>query len=94
VEKHFEIDLHLGQSLSDSIRIPPFFREQERLSKEVSTQSLLLGWKVMNKLPLSLRDRLSNAIWKKPFYPTEEDYIFSPETLSTAPVQLVVSRRK
>lgn len=94
VEQFFNVELHLGQSLNGSIRIPPFYREQQRLPKELATQSMLLGWKVINKLPLALRERLSMAVWRKPFYPTEHDYLFLPELVESAPVQLVVCRTK
>jgi ubiquinone/menaquinone biosynthesis C-methylase UbiE len=90
----FDIEQHLGQSLNESVRIPPFYQEQERLPKSATTQWLLLGWKIINKLPIKLRELVSMAIWKKPFYPTEKDYIFSSEALEKAPVQLVVSQKK
>jgi hypothetical protein len=86
--------LHIGQSLDESTGISPFSLDQERLPKKVSTQSLLFGWKIMNKLPLSLREGLSMAIWRKPFYPTETDYVFAAEAIDTAPVQVAVCRRK
>jgi len=90
----FQIELILGQSLDESIRIPPFYFEQQQLPKSFGTQTLLLGWKIMNKLPLSIRETLSNAIWKKPFYPTEYDYLFSPDTVESAPVQVAVCRKR
>jgi len=94
LSEYFEIEFQFGQSLDETIRISPFFQEQERLPKAISAQSMLLGWKVMNKMPLALRENLSKAIWKKPFYPTEKDYFFSPETVDSAPVQLAVCRKK
>lgn len=90
----FEIDMHLGQSLDPSIRIPPFYHDQIRLPKTLSTQSLLFAWKVMNKMPLGLRESLSMAIWKKPFYPTVDDYIFSQESVDRAPVQVAICHKK
>lgn len=94
VEPYFDIECLLGQTLDTSIRIPPFYREQQRLPKALSTQTMLLAWKVMNKLPFALRERMSKVIWKKPFYPTERDYQFSSDTLDNAPVQLAVFRKK
>jgi ubiquinone/menaquinone biosynthesis C-methylase UbiE len=94
IERYFEIEMHIGQLLDEAIRIPPFHREQQRLPKDLSVQSMLFCWKVMNKLPLKLREGLSKAIWKKPFYPTEVDYYFSPDTVESAPVQVVVCRKK
>jgi 2-polyprenyl-3-methyl-5-hydroxy-6-metoxy-1,4-benzoquinol methylase len=90
---HFEIDSFLGQSLSGSFRIPPFYEAQRRLPRDLATQTQLFGWKVFNKIPFSIRENLSDAIWGKPFYPTENDYEFEESTLDTAPVLLAVCRK-
>lgn len=93
IEQFFDIELHFGQMLDETIKIPPFYREQQSLPKDLSVQSMLFCWKVMNKLPLKFRESLSKAIWNKPFYPTEQDYYFSPDTVMRAPVQVVVCRK-
>jgi len=90
---HFEINSLRGQSLSGSFRIPPFYIAQQRLPRDLATQTQLFGWKVFNKIPLNLRERLSDAIWGKPFYPTENDYEFEESTLDTAPVLLAVCQK-
>jgi hypothetical protein len=33
-------------------------------------------------------------IWQKPFYPTENDYRFTMETVETAPVLTAVCQKK
>jgi hypothetical protein len=48
----------------------------------------------MNKLPFTLRERVSETIWNKPFYPTESDYIFSEAAIEKAPVLVAVCRKK
>ncbi|NOT47722.1 MAG: class I SAM-dependent methyltransferase, partial [Acidobacteria bacterium] len=73
LETHFYLDSFLGQSLDPSIQIPPFYDAQLRLSNDLGTQTRLFGWKVLNKMPFALREGVSEAIWKKPFYPTEQD---------------------
>lgn len=90
----FLIEEHLGQSLEIGNRISPFFIDQQRLPRKPSVQIRLFFWRVMNKFPLGLRERLSEAIWNRPFYPTEADYLFSSERLAEAPVQLAVCRKK
>jgi ubiquinone/menaquinone biosynthesis C-methylase UbiE len=90
----FLIEEHLGQSLEIGKSISPFYQDQQRLPRKPATQARLFGWKVMNKLPLGLRERVSKAIWKRPFYPSEVDYCFSSEKLGAAPVQLAVCRKK
>lgn len=94
LSKVFLIVEHLGQSLEIGKRISPFYLDQQRLPRKPAIQAKLLGWKIMNKLPLRLRESLSEAIWKRPFYPTEADYLFSSENLATAPVQLAVCRKR
>ncbi len=89
----FEVQTFLGQTLDASFTIPPFYDAQQELSKDFATQIKLVGWKIMNKMPLSVRESVSNAVWKKPFYPTENDYNFSTETIETAPVLVAVCHK-
>ncbi len=94
LEAHFSVTSFLGQSLNETIKISPFFEGQKRLPKDVLTQAKLMGWKAFNKIPVTVRERLSESIWGKPFYPTERDYNFSQETLPTAPTLVAVCKRK
>jgi SAM-dependent methyltransferase len=86
----FRVEEMLGQTLNEAIRIPPFYDAQLRLPDDIGTRARLIAWKVLNKMPLALRESISEAIWKKPFYPTEKDYSFSPRTVDLAPVLVVV----
>ncbi len=90
LDAHFSISQFLGQILDDSFQISPFFEGQKRLPKDPSTQVRLLGWKVFNKIPYGARERLSQSIWGKPFYPTEMDYNFREETVNLAPTLIAV----
>lgn len=94
LEGHFTIDKFLGQTLDAAIKIPPFQDAQNRLSKDVATQARLFGWKVFNKIPFTVRESLSQAIWKKPFYPMESDYRFDADTVEFAPVLVTVCQKK
>ena len=87
---HFNIEQFLGQMLDQNIQIPPFHEAQMRLPRDVWTQAKLFCWKAFNKFPFGIREGLSEMIWRKPFYPTENDYIFSPETVEHAPVLVAV----
>lgn len=90
LEGHFIIEDFLGQTLDDAIKIPPFRDAQNCLPKDLPTQAKLFGWKVFNKLPFAARETLSQAIWKRPFYPMENDYRFSAATIESAPVLVAV----
>jgi SAM-dependent methyltransferase len=94
LERYFTVDKFLGQTLDERIRIPPFYDAQRRLPTDIGTRSRLLGWKVMNKMPFGVREQLSEAIWRKPFYPTENDYVFSAEMVNHAPVLVAVCVKK
>ena len=94
LERFFNLESFLGQTLDASIKIPPFYDAQRRLPKDLGTQSKLFGWQMMNKMPLGMREGLSGALWRKPFYPTEIDYHFSPETVEHAPVIVAVCTKK
>lgn len=93
IEEYFKLEKFLGQELSDEIEIPPFEDAQMMLSKDFATQTKLLGWKAVNKIPLSIREGLSQIIWRKPFYPTENDYNFLEESVNHAPVLVIICRK-
>ncbi len=94
IEKYFKLESFIGQTLDSRIKIPPFFDAQRRLPRDFVTQTRLFGWKAMNKMPFRLRESLSEAIWRKPFFPTENDYDFAAETLQRAPVLVAVCTKK
>lgn len=90
LEAKFVITKFLGQTLGEHIMIPPFFDQQLRLPKDIGTKLRLFSWKVFNKIPFTTRERLSESIWGKPFYPTEMDYNFSEDKAAGAPVLFAV----
>lgn len=93
LQTQFTVEKFLGQTLDEKIKISPFFEGQRRLSKDAATQAKLVGWKIFNKIPVPVRERLSDSIWGKPFYPTEIDYNFSEETVAQAPTLVAVCRK-
>lgn len=93
LENYFVVQKFLGQTLNERFSIPPFQDAQRRLPKDVGIQTKLFFWRVMNKLPLALRESLSGVLWGRPFYPTERDYDFTAETVSHAPVLLAVCQK-
>ena len=93
IGRHFRVAEFRGQTLDASIQIPPFYGAQRLLPKDAVTQTKLLGWKVFNKIPVTVRERLSESIWGKPFFPTEMDYNFDEVTVESAPVLFAVCRK-
>jgi len=90
----FEIEKFFGQTLDPATGIPPFYEAQKRLPKDAATQARLVGWKIFNKIPFSLRERLSEMIWGIPFYPVEMDYNFDEQTSDEAVTIFAVCRKK
>lgn len=93
LEPYFTIEKFVGQRLDESIRISPFWDAQRRLPNDLATQTRLFGWRVFNKIPFTLRERMSETIWGKPFYPTEKDYNFASEPSESTPVLVAVCTR-
>lgn len=94
LERSFIVEELLGQRLSSAFGIPPFYDAQRRLPRDVRTQTRLAAWKALNKMPPRVRDAVNQAIWKRPFYPTEHDYVFTPDAISVAPVLFAVCRKR
>jgi len=93
LENHFVVQKIFGQTLDEKFGIPPFYDAQLRLPKNFTTRTKLFNWKMMNKLPLALREGLSETLWRRPFYPTEQNYNFTTEAIQGAPVLIAVCQK-
>lgn len=89
---HFSAIRLLGQTLDSRFPIPPFADEQALLPRETAVQARLLIWRVLNKLPVVLREAVSATLWRRPFFPGDSDYSFSESALNDAPVQVAICR--
>jgi len=71
-------------------RLSPAFRKRAYLSPELRSiiadkgWFIPLFWKAFNRLPLSLKDSLSRALWGLSFFPQEGDYSFNSDDLANA----------
>jgi 2-polyprenyl-3-methyl-5-hydroxy-6-metoxy-1,4-benzoquinol methylase len=84
--KHFETVHLFGQDLNPRFVISPFWEDQQRLSHTPKNMLTLLVWRLLNKMPFTLRDALSKAVWGHVLYPGEEDYNFDPDGIQNARV--------
>ncbi|HMV51388.1 MAG TPA: class I SAM-dependent methyltransferase, partial [Blastocatellia bacterium] len=91
---HFEVSAMFGQMLDARFTIPPFWDAQQRLPRTPGVQAQLLAWRALNKLPVSLREGTSRAVWGRPFYPADTDYRFDATTVETAPVVVAICRAR
>jgi SAM-dependent methyltransferase len=51
-----------------------------------------LAWKVLNRLPFPVKDRIARLVSGQPFYPGEADYRFEPDHVDGAHALLAVAR--
>jgi SAM-dependent methyltransferase len=89
---HFPDVSVLGQTLHPRYRVPPFQDQQQALTARGGLRTELFVWRVINKLPTTLREWTSRLLWRRPFFPGESDYEFSPATVDWAPVLLAICR--
>jgi SAM-dependent methyltransferase len=93
LRSQFSIVEMRGQMLDAGVRIPPFYGAQQLLPNDIGTQTMLFCWKAFNKIPVAVRETLSEYIWGKPFYPTERDYNFDMAAVDHAPVLFAVCQK-
>ena len=92
LDPHFgDIEL-LGQSLSPRFAVSPFWDDQQRMPHALGPQAKLMTWRVLNRTPAAVRDRLSRALWGHQLIPSEHDYEFSATRVSDAPVLVAICR--
>ena len=72
--EHFSEVQLLGQRPSRAYRYVPFL-----MVESVHTLDAL-AWKAMVRLPFPMKNRLALAFSGRPFYPSEADYCFEPQT--------------
>lgn len=82
----------LGQQIDDRFAISPFWDDQQRLPRDFRVQARLFAWRVLNRLPRLVGDRMSRVVLGQPLVPTERDYRFSSANVLEAPVLVAVCR--
>jgi SAM-dependent methyltransferase len=75
-----------GQRPTDAYRYVPF------LMIKPQREPAALAWKVLVRLPFSVKNRLALALGGRPFYPGEDDYYFELETYHAAHALVAVAR--
>lgn len=87
-----ELDL-LGQALTPTFQISPFWDDQERMPKTVRMYLRRLIWRVLYRLPVKMADPISSVLWGHRLLPRPEDFVFKREMLNEAPVTVAICRR-
>lgn len=94
LNQQFIVKNFFGQELKADFGIPPFYDAQQRLSTDFRTQARLVGWKLLNKMPMGMRESVSKTLWGRPFYPDWDHYIFSETNTNHAPVLVAVCGKR
>jgi SAM-dependent methyltransferase len=85
ISDHFDQCRMFGQWPSQSYRYVPFLM----LNRTIEPRELT--WKLLNRLPFHIKDRLARALSGRPFYPGEDDYVFVLDRTDGAHALLVIA---
>ena len=94
LRRHFAGVEMLGQQLDSHFVISPFWDDQQKLPRQTAVQAKLLLWRVLNRMPHRLGDPLARFALGQPLIPGEQDYRFSRDTVTDAPVLVAVCRQE
>jgi SAM-dependent methyltransferase len=74
-----------GQRPSATYRYVPFLMIERHLEPSA------LAWKLLVRLPFSLKNRIAHLLTGRPVYPAEDDYLFDPYSVEGAHALLAVA---
>jgi SAM-dependent methyltransferase len=80
----------LGQAIDARFQISPFIEDQIKLPRTLRAQGRRFTWRVLNKMPIGMRNSASEILWGHRFIPSENDYTFTAEAVATAPVLVAI----
>jgi SAM-dependent methyltransferase len=84
--------LLLGQRTGPHYPESPFWERSEDLPRDFRSRSRVILWKLMNRFPDDVRDRLFLRVTGRTFYPGEHDFVFEREAVERGHVLLAVCR--
>lgn len=94
LQKYFSAIELLGQTLDPRFVMSPFLDDQQRMPRSPGSLARIALWRIINKLPMGVRDSFSNAFWGHPLFPGDMDYRFSTLTFRDAPVLVALCRNR
>lgn len=56
------------------------------------SKAKIAAWKLQVRLPSAMREGISQSIFRKPFFPGEDDFVFLESELQSGYVQVAVCR--
>lgn len=88
---HFGNVRLLGQRCDDRYRACPFWNLPEMLPQDTRGRLEVLACKLESRLPERARERVSQALHHRPFYPGELDFTFTEAAVDVGHVLLAVA---
>jgi SAM-dependent methyltransferase len=82
----------LGQRPHPRVRPCPFWERPSNLPTGLPGRLAVWAWKLENRLPSGLGDRISRALHGRPLLPGEHDFVFRPDEVDSGHVLLAICR--
>jgi len=85
--RKFFTEVHLrGQRVAPYYPVCPFWESGPALDDSVSARARVLLWKIQNRLPFQVKERLSRLLHNRAFFPGEYDFTFEEQGIEKAHV--------
>ena len=93
LEKYFAIELAAGQHIKPNYGVAPFLPSFNSRKLNLKGKINFTYWRLLLRLPSSIRDGLHHLFFGSAFYPRVEEYTFKEENLEKAHVQYYICRK-
>lgn len=81
-----------GQVVHPRYRPCPFWESAGRLPRDLPGRVKVWIWKLQNRLPYGVKNRLARWIYGRPFFPDEHGFVFHPDKIERGHVLVAVCR--
>jgi glycosyltransferase involved in cell wall biosynthesis/SAM-dependent methyltransferase len=92
LQRYFSTVSLLGQRPHSRFRPCPFWERPEVLPRTVAGNARVVTWKLEARLPSRVRESISKAMHRQPFFPGEWDFVFDSAAPTEGHVVLAVCR--
>lgn len=72
--------------------VSPYWQLPEDLPRDARSRLRVVVWKVQNRLPFGVKDRLSRLLHNRAFHPGEYDFVFTPQGSANGHALLAMCR--
>jgi hypothetical protein len=93
LSRHFSQVELFGQRTDERFRACPFWNLPATLPTDLRGRLEVLSYKLQGRLPRSTRERISRLLYRRSFYPGENDFVFTAPDTDRGHVLVAVARR-